>query len=75
MSVAPTLRNLRIVLKRRHSGKSKVQAAWKLTKSVLKVMEKTEQHASHFRKIGACLHQLLNLRNEYLFSTPVRRCI
>ena len=25
-----------------------------------------EQHSSHLRKIGACLHQLLNLRNENL---------
>ena len=29
-----------------------------------------EQHSSHLRKIGACLHQLLNLRNENLLSTP-----
>ena len=28
-----------------------------------------EQH-----KIGACLHQVLNLRNENLLSTPVRQC-
>ena len=37
--------------------------------------EKTKQHPSHFRRIGACLHQLLNLRNENLLSTPERRCI
>ena len=28
-----------------------------------------------FGKIGACLHQFLNLRNENLLSTPVRQCI
>ena len=33
-----------------------------------------EQHSSHLQKIGAWLHQLLNLRNEYLLSTPARRC-
>ena len=33
-----------------------------------------EQHSSHLRKIGACLHQLLNLRNENLLSTPERQC-
>ena len=34
-----------------------------------------EQHSSHLRKIGACLHQILYLRNENLLSTPVRQCI
>ena len=33
-----------------------------------------EQHSSHLRIVGACLHQLLNLRNENLLSTPVRQC-
>ena len=47
------------------------EAAWKLDKSESK---KTEQHSSHLRKIGACLHHLLNLRNENLLSTPERRC-
>ena len=46
------------------------EAAWSVKKK-----EKTKQHSSHLRKIGACLHQLLNLRNENLLSTPVRRCI
>ena len=50
------------------------EAAWKLAKSVLKLKEKTKQHSSHLRKIGACLHQLLNLRNENLLSTPERQC-
>ena len=40
------------------------EAAWKLAKSVLKFKEETEQHSSHLPKIGACLRQLLNLRNE-----------
>ena len=41
MSVAPTLQNLRIGLRRRQSGKSKVpaEAAWNLAKSVLKLKE------------------------------------
>ena len=34
-----------------------------------------EQHSSHFLKIGGSLHQILNLRNENLLWTPVRRCI
>ena len=50
------------------------EAAWELAKSVLKLKEKTKQHSSHLRKIGACLHQLLNLRNENLLSTPERQC-
>ena len=51
------------------------EAAWKLAKRVLKLKEHEEQHSSHLRKIGAGLHQLLNLRNENLLSTPVRQCI
>ena len=51
------------------------EAAWKLAKSVLKFKDIKEQHSSHLRKIGACLHQLLNLRNENLLWTPERRCI
>ena len=41
MSVAPMLQNLRIVHKKRQSGKSKVprEAAWKLAKNVLKLKE------------------------------------
>ena len=51
------------------------EAAWELAKSVLKFLRrKTEQHSSHLRKIGACLHQLLTLRNENLLWTPERRC-
>ena len=34
-----------------------------------------EQHSSHLWKRGACLHQLLNLRNESMLWTPERRCI
>ena len=50
------------------------EAAWKLAKSVFKLKEQEEQHSSHLRKIGACLHQLLNQRKENLLSTPARRC-
>ena len=50
------------------------EAAWKLAKSVLKLKEHEEQYSSHLRKIGACLHQLLNLRKENLLSTPERQC-
>ena len=50
------------------------EAAWRLAKSVLKFKRKTKQHSSHLRKIGACQHQLLNLRNENLLSTPERQC-
>ena len=51
------------------------EAAVKLAKSVFKLKRSTkEQHSSHFRKISACLHQLLNLRNENLLSTLERRC-
>ena len=52
------------------------EAAWKLAKSVLKLKRSTkEEHSFHLLKIGACLHQLLNLRNENLLSTPVRQGI
>ena len=51
------------------------EAAWKLAKSVLKLKEHERATLSHLRKIGACLHQILNLRNENLLSTPVRHCI
>ena len=70
ISAAPTLQNLRIGLKRRQSGKSKVPA-----KHHGSCRRKTKQHSSHLRKIGACLHQLLNLRNENLLSAPERRFI
>ena len=51
------------------------EAEWKLPKSVLEIKGKTRQHSSHLRKIGAYLHQILNLRNGNLLSTPARRCI
>ena len=46
------------------------EAAWKLAKSVFKIKE--HQRATFFSpsEIGACLHQILNLRNENLLSTP-----
>ena len=52
------------------------EAAWTLAKSVPKLKEKKQSNILlTFGKIGACLHQLLNLRNENLLSTPARRCI
>ena len=50
------------------------EAAWRLAKSILNLMEKIKQHSSHFRKRVACLHQILNLRNENLLSTLERQC-
>ena len=41
------------------------EAAWKLAKSVVKIKRsKKEQHSSHLRKIGACLHQFLKLEER-----------
>ena len=50
------------------------EAAWKLAKIVLNLKE--HERATFFSpsEIGACLHQLLNLRNENLLSTPERQC-
>ena len=62
------------------------EAAWRLAKNILWSSveagqkypgiggEKIKQHSSHFQKIGACLHQILNLRNENLLSPPERQC-
>ena len=52
------------------------EAAWKLAKNVFKIKgaPKSSILSSHLRKIGACLHQILNLRKENLLSTPVRQC-
>ena len=51
---------------RARSPRSSVEAGQKCVK--MKGLKK-EQHSSHLRKIGACLHQLLNLRNETLLWT------
>ena len=51
------------------------EAVWKLAKSVLKLKEKNRATFFSPSEIGACLHQLLNLRNENLLSSPARRCI
>ena len=50
------------------------ETAWKLAKNVLKLRE--HKRATFFSpsEIGACLHQILNLTNENLLSTPVRQC-
>ena len=50
------------------------EAAWKLAKSVFKQRIIKEQHSSHLWKVGACLHQILILRNENLLSTLERQC-
>ena len=73
---SPTLQNLRIGLRSRQSGKSKVPAKQrgKLAKSVLKLKEKNRATFFSPSEIGACLHQLLNLVNENLLWTPERRC-
>ena len=67
-SPTPTLQNLRIGLRKRQSGESKVPAnqrgSWPKVYSNLR--RKTKQHSSHLRKIGACLHQFSNLRYENL---------
>ena len=76
MSVAPMLQNLRIVHKRRQSGKSKVpskqRGSWPKVCWIERSMK--EQHSSRHRKIGACLHQLWNLKKDNLLSTPERQC-
>ena len=51
--------------------RSSVEAGQKCVKNQ---RGKIKQHSSHLLKIGACLHQLLNLRNENLLSTPERQC-
>ena len=51
------------------------EAAWKLARSVLKLKEHEKATFFSPSEIGACLHQILNLRNENLLSTPVRQCI
>ena len=50
------------------------EAAWNLANKISKLMRKRKLHSSHLRKIGAYWHQILNLRNENLLSTPVRQC-
>ena len=51
------------------------EAAWKLAKNVLNLKEHEKSNILlTFGKIGACLHQLLNLRNESLLSTLERQC-
>ena len=76
MSVGPTLQNLRIGLWRRQSGKSKrcTRSSVEAGQKCVQIKGAWKQYSSHFRKIGASLHQLLNLRNETLLSTPERQC-
>ena len=76
MSVAPTLQNLRIGLRKRQEQmcpRSSVEAGQKCV-DIMRSMQ--EQHSSFLRKKeGVCLHQRLNLRNENLLSIPARQCI
>ena len=52
------------------------EAAWKLAKSVKKLKRARKSNILlTFGKKGACLHQILNLRNDNLLSTPERRRI
>ena len=77
ISAAPTLQNLRISLRMRQSGKSKVPAKQRGSRPKISKKMKEKHKAALIlpSEIGACLHQLLNLRNENLLSTPARRCI
>ena len=77
ISVTPVLQNLRIGLGKRRNGKSDVPVKQRggRPKIFKNSRIKRKQHSSHLRKTGACLHQILNLRNENLLSTPVRQCI
>ena len=72
------LQNLRIGPRKKRNGKSKVPARSSVEagRNLPEIKRrKIKQHSSHLRKIGACLrHQILNLRNENLLSTPERRC-
>ena len=76
ISVAPTLQNLSIGLKRRQSGKSKVPAkqrgSW--PKECLNWVSIKGRHSSRLRGVGVSLHQCWNLRKENLLSTPERQC-
>ena len=76
MSVAPMLQNLRIVHKKETEWQEQGarEAAWKLAKHVLKLKEHQRATFFHLVKVGAFLHQILNLRNENLLSTPERQC-
>ena len=47
------------------------EAVWKLAKNVFK---SKEHERTTFFSPSDCLHQLLNLRNENLLSTPERQC-
>ena len=64
-------RSLEERVARARCPRSSVEACQKCVKNKRSMKE---QHSSHLRKIGACLHQLLNLRNENLLSTPERQC-
>ena len=50
------------------------EAAWKLAKNGFKLKEHERATFFSLSETGACLHQLLNMRNENLLSTPERQC-
>ena len=60
----------------RESGKSKVpvkqRGGWQKCSQFKG--DKQSSILSHLRKIGACQHHVLNLRNENVLSIPARRC-
>ena len=50
------------------------EAAWKLAKSLVKIKGARKSNVLLTFGKCACQHQLLNLRNENVLSTPERRC-
>ena len=54
-------------------GKSALMRTARLMKSLAKGFKKNG-YKSDLRNMGACLHQILNLRKENMLSTPERRC-
>ena len=78
ISKVQTLQNFRIGVRRRQNGKSKVPAkqrgSWPKKRVKIKGTSKSNILLT-FAKTDACLHQILNMRNENMLSTPERRCI
>ena len=77
MSVAPTLQKFedRSQEETEWQEQGAREAAWKLAQKCVKIKGASKINILlTLRKIGACLHQLLNLRKENLLSTPERQC-
>ena len=51
------------------------ESAWNLAKSVSKIRGENKVTFFSPSEKKVLLHQILNLRNENLLSTPVRQCI